>query len=121
MQIHEDTSISAILCFLRPLDLAAFFCCHLVKYHGLPDTFYSWKSLISHFDWDLMTTTTYELYLTAALWLSELLLFMLQLMHTKGDGPEQSSRGENPCVGISLCCDFEATLLMCVKVDQCLG
>lgn len=22
---------------------------------------------------------------------------------TKGDGPEQSSRGENPCVGISLC------------------
>lgn len=63
----------------------------------------------SHFYWDLMANTTlhyttlYELYLTAALWLSKLFLFMLQLMHTKGDGPEQRSRGENPCVGISLC------------------
>lgn len=57
----------------------------------------------SHFYWDLMANTTYELHSTAALRLSKLLLFMLQLMHTKGDGPEQSSRGENPCVGISLC------------------
>lgn len=64
---------------------------------------YLCKSLIKSFFWYLMVNATHELHLTAALWPSKLLLFMLQLMHTKGDGPEQSSRGENPCVGISLC------------------
>lgn len=61
--------------------------------------------------------TKYELCLTVALknvLLKALLVIILKLIHTKGDGPKRSYRGECSVWALHYVRDFEASLLMSV-------